>query len=151
MAEIGIELRPATLADLEAVLVLLQRDSIALPHEGQNRYVDYVKTYADIEASPNDELIVAIRGAEVVGTLQVTFIPGLHGWRAQVEGVRVRDDLRSLGIGGSMMEWVIARARQRGCRLVQLTTNVARKDAQRFYQRLGFTASHVGMKLVLNP
>ncbi len=84
------------------------------------------------------------------GTLQLTFIPGLKsGWRAQVESVRVREDLRNLHIGTRMMEWVIERARQRGCYLLQLTTNAGRKDAQRFYQRLGFQPTHLGMKLYL--
>ena len=82
----------------------------------------------------------------------MTFIPGLSfggTWRAQVEAVRVRNDLRNQRIGTRLMEWVVTRARERGCRLVQLTTNVKRHDAQRFYQRLGFVPSHVGMKLML--
>ena len=70
-------------------------------------------------------------------------------WRALVEGVRVRDDIRNQRIGTRLMEWVIQRARDRKCRLVQLTTNRVRIDAQRFYQRLGFTPSHIGMKLML--
>jgi len=70
-------------------------------------------------------------------------------WRAQVEGVRVREDLRNRRIGTRLMEWAIGRARERGCRLVQLTSNKSRLDARRFYERLGFSASHVGMKLYL--
>jgi GNAT superfamily N-acetyltransferase len=154
MTEPQIQIRRAALADLDTVLAMIQRDSFGYQREDPARRADYVKAFEDIEASPNDELIVATRGGEVVGTLQLTFIPGLSyrgGWRVQVEAVRVRDDLRSLGIGTQLMEWVFAQARERGCRLVQLTTNVARKDAQRFYQRLGFTPSHVGMKLIIDP
>ena len=94
----------------------------------------------------------AVIDGEVVGTLQLTFIPGLSfqgAWRAQVEGVRVRGDLRNRRIGTRLMEWAIGRARDRGCRLVQLMSNQRRLDARRFYERLGFSASHVGMKLHL--
>lgn len=108
--------------------------------------------FVEISAHPDSELIVATLGGEVIGTLQLTFVPGLSSdgaWRAQVEGVRVRADLRSRGIGAQMMAWVIARARERKCWMIQLATNRARVDAHRFYERLGFKASHVGMKLYL--
>jgi GNAT superfamily N-acetyltransferase len=147
-----IEIRQARRNDLAAIVAMLSGDSIAAAREDPAHFDDYVRAFAEIEAAPNTEIIVAVHGGEVVGTLQLTFMPGLSyrgGWRAEVEAVRVRDDLRNLRIGTRMMEWVIARARQRGCKLIQLTTNAARTDAQRFYRRLGFQASHVGMKLIL--
>ena len=148
-----IAIRSAKLDDLDDVLALIHRDSISISeYDHSAGRVDYLKAFEDIERSPNDELVVATLDGTVVGTLQLTFIPGLGyggAWRAQVEAVRVRHDLRNQKIGTTLMEWVIARARDRGCRLVQLTTNARRQDAQRFYQRLGFVASHVGMKLML--
>lgn len=111
-----------------------------------------MEAFAAIQAHPDNELIVATLDGEVVGTLQLTFIPGLSfdgAWRAQVEGVRVREDLRNRGFGARLMEWVIARSRERGCHLIQLTSNQARVDARRFYERLGFKPTHVGMKLHL--
>jgi GNAT superfamily N-acetyltransferase len=147
-----LEIRLARIEDLDGVVAMIQRDSFAYQREDPVHREDYVQAFKEIAASLDNELIVAMRGDELVGTLQVTFIPGLTyrgGWRAQVEAVRVREDLRNLRIGTRMMQWVIARARERGCRLVQLTTNAARSDAQRFYRRLGFEASHVGMKLIL--
>lgn len=150
MSEVSI--RQARREDLDAVLEMIQRDSFAYQREDPASREDYARAFEAIEASAENALIVAERAGEIIGTLQLTFIPGLSyqgGWRAQVEAVRVRADLRNLRIGTQMMEWVIARARERGCRLVQLTTNAARTDAQRFYKRLGFQASHVGMKLIL--
>jgi GNAT superfamily N-acetyltransferase len=90
---------------------------------------------------------------EVVGTLQLSFIPHLvlrGGERAQIEAVRVRSDRRGAGVGEALAQWAIEQARQSGCRLLQLTTNASRADAHRFYQRLGFDVSHVGMKLALH-
>jgi len=145
-------IRPATLDDLDAILAMLQRDSFTYQVENPGERDQYVRAFEEISRDQNNELIVAERDGEIVGTLQLTFIPGLTyrgGWRAQVEAVRVRQDLRNLQIGTRLMEWVIKRSRERGCRIVQLTTNVARIDAQRFYKRLGFEASHVGMKLTL--
>lgn len=112
----------------------------------------HIDAFAAIAGHPDSELIVATLGGEVIATLQLTFIPGLSSggaWRAQVEGVRVRADVRGGGIGGQLMNWVIARARRRKCWLIQLSTNRTRVDAHRFYERLGFRASHAGMKLYL--
>lgn len=152
MIDTSIEIRPANRSDLEAILQMLARDSLASPPENPGRREDYLKAFDAIASHPDNELVVATLGGEVVATLQLTFIPGLGyqgGWRAQVEGVRVRNDVRNLRIGTRLMEWVVSRARSRQCRLIQLTTNAVRKDAQRFYERLGFKPSHVGMKLHL--
>lgn len=112
----------------------------------------YEAAFAAIDADPNNELILAVLAGAPVGMLQLTFIPGLTyqgRWRALIEGVRVSSSARSLGIGGAMLQWAIERARRRGCVMVQLTTDTARKDVLRFYERLGFVASHHGMKLHL--
>jgi GNAT superfamily N-acetyltransferase len=91
-------------------------------------------------------------GPDVVGTAQLTEIPGLSRagtTRLQVEAVRVRADLRGQGIGAALFAWIVDEARRRGCGLVQLTTDTRRREAHRFYERLGFTASHVGFELQL--
>ena len=147
-----IQIRPATQEDLPAIVQMLIRDSLQNPPPQDYPTKEQIAAFHLIAAHPDNEIIVAIMHGEVIGTLQITFIPGLSHkgtWRAEVEGVRVREELRNRRIGTLMMEWVFRRARERGCSLVQLTTNRARTDAQRFYQRLGFQASHVGMKFHL--
>ncbi|WP_204764014.1 GNAT family N-acetyltransferase [Lentzea nigeriaca] len=112
----------------------------------------YLKAFEVIDADPHQFLAVAESDGEVVGTLQLTFTSGLSRLgmaRATVEAVRVRSDQRGNGLGERLLRWAIDEARARGCGLVQLTTDASRVDAHRFYERLGFTASHVGMKLPL--
>ena len=112
----------------------------------------YTAAFAAIAADPRNELMVAVRGDSVVGCLQLTFIPGLSrrgAERAQIESVRVARRERGRGLGRQLFEWAIVRARTRGCALVQLTTDKTRPDAHRFYETLGFAASHDGMKLAL--
>jgi GNAT superfamily N-acetyltransferase len=148
--ESSFEIRLAQRRDLPVIVEMLERDSVSQPSTQFGTREQQIKTFEEISAHPDNELIVATLAGEVVATLQLTFIPGLgYGWRAQVEGVRVREDIRNQRIGSRLMEWVIQRARDRQCQLVQLTTNRARVDAQRFYGHLGFKPSHVGMKLYL--
>lgn len=112
----------------------------------------YYDAFEEISADPHHELVVAERGGEVVGTLQLTVLPGIArqgGKRAQIEAVHVDARFRGKGIGHALLAWAIGRARQEGCRLVQLTTDKSRLEAHRFYERLGFVASHEGMKLLL--
>ena len=112
----------------------------------------YVEALRAIQAEPNSRQLVAVEDGAIVGCFQLNFLPGLgrHGsWRAQIESVRVATQRRNGGIGAAMMRWAIEQARQRGCALVQLTTDKRRADAHRFYRRLGFEASHEGMKLML--
>jgi GNAT superfamily N-acetyltransferase len=112
----------------------------------------YYDAFEAIDPDPNNELIVAEADGEVIGTLQLMFLPSISyqgGTRAQVESVRVAQHLRGQGIGAEMMTWTIERARQRGCHMVQLTSHKSRVDAHRFYERLGFTKSHIGMKINL--
>ena len=147
-----IEIRPAVRADLEAIIQLILRDSLPASPPQVGPTNEQIEAFEAIASHPDNEIVVATLDEEVIATFQLTFIPGLSfqgAWRAQLEAFRVREDMRSQGIGTRLMEWVIRRARDRGCRLLQLTTNRARVDAQRFYQRLGFIASHTGMKLHL--
>ena len=112
----------------------------------------YLAAFKAIESDSNNELVLACLGKRVVGVLQLTFIPYLTyqgSWRALVEGVRVDSNTRSAGIGKALFEWAINRARERGCHLIQLTTDKSRPDALRFYEALGFVATHEGMKLHL--
>jgi GNAT superfamily N-acetyltransferase len=131
---------------------MLQRDSVSDFSGDFGAVEQQLKAFEEISSHPDNELVVATLEGEIVGTLQLTFIPGMSyqgAWRAQVEGVRVRDDICNQRIGTRLMEWVIQRARDRQCRIIQLTTNKVRVGAQRFYQRLGFSPSHIGMKLAL--
>ena len=144
--------REAVRADLPAVLDLLADDVLGKARDHTEVDEAYERAFADITADPRNEEIVAERAGELVGCLQITYIPGLgrHGAeRALIESVRVRADQRGQGLGRRMMEWAVDRARERGCALVQLTTDKSREDAHRFYRNLGFEASHEGMKLHL--
>ncbi|MBB5827895.1 GNAT family N-acetyltransferase [Micromonospora carbonacea] len=145
-------LREAVRADLPAILALLADDVLGRTRDVGEVDDAYERAFADISADPRNHLVVADDDGVVVGCLQITYIPGLgrHGAeRSLVEAVRVRSDRRGQGLGGEMIRWAIDQARQRGCGLVQLTTDKSRTDAHRFYLALGFVASHEGMKLPL--
>lgn len=150
-----VRLRRATMDDVAAIVALLVDDPLGSGREGTRDGGDlapYVAAFDAIEKDPHQLLVVAVTGTAVVGTLQLTFIPGLSrrgALRAQVEAVRVAADHRSGGLGAAMMQWAVAAARRRGCAVVQLTTDKSRLDAHRFYDRLGFVASHEGYKLAL--
>ena len=150
----GVVFRKARLEDLRAILELLNDGKMGNVSERIEDSMPrlYTDAFALLDGDPNQLLLVGEIGGRIVASLQLTFIPGIAhqgAWRAQVEAVRVARELRGQGIGEAMMRHVIALARERGCALLQLTTNKARDDAQRFYRRLGFTASHEGMKLRL--
>lgn len=144
--------REAIRADLPAIIGLLADD---VPGKARDfAVVDeaYERAFAAIEADTRNFVMVADDSGEIVACVQVTYIPGLgrHGAeRALIEAVRVRSDRRGQGLGGVLTRWVIEQARIRGCALVQLTSDKTRTDAHRFYTRLGFVASHEGMKLIL--
>lgn len=154
MNEPDLVFRQARRSDLDRVVWLLADDPL-----GSRREVfadplpdGYVRAFESIDADPNNELVVVEREGVVVGVLQITFLPGMTyqgAWRAQIEGVRVAADLRSSGVGRRMFLWAMDRAAGRGCHLVQLTSDKARPDAIRFYESLGFVASHEGMKFQL--
>ena len=146
--------RRATADDLTTIVTMLADDVLGASRERLETPLPqpYVTAFAEIDLDPNNELVVACLGVAVVGVLQLTFIPSLShvgSRRALIEGVRVSSAHRSSGIGTKMLEWAIARARERGCRMLQLTTDKRRPDAKRFYEALGFVASHDGMKLPL--
>ncbi|MFR9731344.1 N-acetyltransferase family protein [Saccharopolyspora sp. MS10] len=144
-------LRRAVEADLPAIVDLLADDSLGRTRERPGD-PGYAAAFAAIDADPNQLLAVAELDGAIVGTLQLTFIPGLShagATRAQLEAVRIRADRRGGGLGRELVEWAVRQARQRGARIVQLTSNASRQRAHRFYERLGFELSHVGMKLDL--
>ena len=144
-------LREARREDVPEIVALLADDAIGSGREGPADDA-YYAAFALIAADQRNQLLVAEAGGRIVGTLQLTMIPGLsrHGMvRAQIEGVRVSSDQRGKGLGGRMIEWAIEVARAQGCGLVQLTSDKRRPDAVRFYESLGFTASHEGLKLPL--
>ncbi|MBG6067136.1 GNAT family N-acetyltransferase [Micromonospora ureilytica] len=144
--------REAVRADLPAVIALLADDVLGKARDFTEVDEAYERAFAAIDADPRNQLIVAERAGELVGCLQITYIPGLgrHGGeRSLIESVRVRSDRRGQGLGRDLMTWAVDQARQRGCALVQLTTDKTREDAHRFYLSLGFVASHEGMKLAL--
>lgn len=149
-----LSFRQATAADVPAIVGLLADDILGATRERFETPLpaSYLQAFEEIDADPNNELVVACLDDVVVGVLQLTFIPYLThqgSRRALIEGVRVARSHRSAGLGKQLFEWAIARARERGCRMVQLTTDKTRPDARRFYEALGFVASHEGMKLAL--
>jgi GNAT superfamily N-acetyltransferase len=154
----SILLRRAVHDDLTAILNLLADDPISASRGDSARpeyRPAYERAFAAIDADAAQQLLVAVSDAgEVLATMQLTVIPGLArvgASRLQIEAVRVRSDQRSRGIGGAMISWAMGRAPGLGAPLVQLTSDAARVDAHRFYERLGFTASHVGFKYVAVP
>jgi ribosomal protein S18 acetylase RimI-like enzyme len=150
-----IEIRPAVRAEVPAIVALLADDPIGA---GREQNIDplpnaYYEAFDDIAAVPGNFLLVAEAGGAIVGCLQLTIIPGLSRAgikRGQIEGVRVAGAWRRGGVGESLVRHAIELAREAGCGLVQLTSDNARTDARRFYERLGFGASHVGLKLTLD-
>ncbi|MFF7439555.1 GNAT family N-acetyltransferase [Streptomyces sp. NPDC008122] len=145
-------LRPATRAELPAVLALLADEDRVVDPASVVVTEAYERAFADIEADPRNEMLVLVDDGLVLGCLQATYVPGLGkggAERALIEAVRIRADRRGDGLGRELMERAVARAKERGCALVQLTSNKQRTDAHRFYARLGFARSHDGFKLAL--
>lgn len=144
----NIEIRRAVADDVPAIVAMLADDPLGAKRERPGDPA-YAKAFEEIDTDPRQLLVVAVAGDEVVGTLQLTFIPGLSrrgATRAQIEAVRVRSDQRGGGLGARLIQWAIDTARDHGAALVQLTTDATRKDAHRFYERQGFTPTHTGMK-----
>ena len=143
--------RRAVADDLPAIVALLADDPIGAGRETPGD-PSYIAAFAAIERDPNQLLAVAERNGQLIGVLQLSFIPGLARrglWRGQIEGVRVAATERGTGIGRAMLQWAIEECRKRGCGLVQLTSDKRRTDAHRFYRALGFEATHEGYKLDL--
>lgn len=149
-----LKFRQATREDLPEIVRMLTDDFLGATRERYENPLpeSYVKAFEEIEADKNSELIVAENDGVIVGTLQITFTPSISfqgGKRATIESVRVDDKFRGQGLGKELMNWAIERARKEDCVAIQLTTNSDRRDAQRFYENLGFKGSHLGMKLYL--
>jgi GNAT superfamily N-acetyltransferase len=149
-----LHFRLATPDDLLDIIKMLSDDKLGSTREqiGENISENYKKAFENIAKDPNQELTVVEMGVKKVGTFQLTFIQYLThqgGLRAQVEAVRSHSDYRGQGIGSKMFEYIKARAKQKGCNMVQLTTDKQRPEALRFYESLGYVASHEGMKLKL--
>jgi ribosomal protein S18 acetylase RimI-like enzyme len=150
----NLSFRPALRQDLAAIVALLADDHLGKTRERPGLPLDpaYFPAFEAIDRDPNQLLAIAERAEELVGCLQITFIPGLSHmgvWRGQIESVRIASSCRGEGLGGVMFRWAIGQCRARGCGLVQLTTDKNRLDALRFYEDLGFEASHEGLKLSL--
>jgi len=146
--------RPASREDLPDIVRMLADDALGSRREKFEEPLpeSYYAAFEQIDHDPNHELIVVEMDGVVIGTLHLMFLPSISyqgGVRAQVESVRIDKKFQSKGIGSQMMEWAIERAKERGAHIVQLTTHQSREDAHRFYERLGFMGSHLGMKLRL--
>jgi GNAT superfamily N-acetyltransferase len=150
----SVAFRRAASGDLEAIVGLLADDPIGSARESVGAPLDlcYEAAFAAIVSDPNQLLAVADRDGRVIGVVQLSFIPGLARrgmWRGQIEGVRIAGTERGAGTGRAMLMWAVEACRQRGCGLVQLTSDKRRHDAHRFYGALGFEATHEGYKLAL--
>ncbi|MGJ5754683.1 N-acetylglutamate synthase-like GNAT family acetyltransferase [Streptomyces puniciscabiei] len=147
-----LEIRRATDDDLPAIVAMLADDPLGARRESPDDMAPYRAALERLEADPNQHLVVAVREDRVIGTLQLTVIPGLShkgATRALIEAVRIHPDERGSGLGTRLIEWAIDTARRLDCRMVQLTSDKTRTDAHRFYERLGFSATHEGFKLPL--
>ncbi len=146
--------RAAVRTDLPDIVRMLADDALGATREAYASPLpaSYYAAFDAIDRDPNNELVVAEIDRRVVGVLQLTYIPYMTyrgSWRALIEGVRIESSLRASGIGRKLFTWAIRRAQDRGCKLIQLTSDKARPDAIRFYESLGFVASHEGLKLHL--
>ncbi len=150
-----IAFRPATRDDVAAVVQLLAIDDLGKTREIRSdaSLTAYLDAFDAIERDPGHEVIVIEDDEGLAGTMQLSYIPNLTfqgATRCQIEGVRIAHRVRDSGLGREMIEWAVARARDKGCRIVQLTSNRTRDGALSFYERLGFQASHVGFKMYLD-
>lgn len=151
---IHLNYRPARTSDLRKLIELLANDPLGQGREENAESINprYLRALEHIDSDPNNVVYVVEQGSTLAGMLQLTFIPSLThtgSWRCQVEGVRIHQAFRNRGIGSQMLEFAINQAKQRDCSLVQLTSDKVRDEAKRFYERMGFIASHEGMKLKL--
>ncbi len=150
----SLSFREAGAADLPAIVAMIADDETARHREDPSEPLDprYLAAFEAIDSDPNQQLILAELDGRPAGTMQLSYLPGLSfrgSWRQQIEAVRIASDLRGHGLGEEMIRWAIDQARARDCKLVQLTSTSTRIAAHRFYERLGFTRSHVGMKIHL--
>ncbi|RWO29798.1 MAG: GNAT family N-acetyltransferase [Mesorhizobium sp.] len=149
-----IKFRRAQAPDLPAIVALLADDALGAGREDPSTPLvpSYLDAFSAIDSDPNQLLAVAVEAGQVIGTLQLSFVPGISrrgAWRGQIEGVRVAQQWRSRGVGKQMIEWAVEECRSRNCSFVQLTTDKSRRKAHAFYEGLGFIASHLGYKMAL--
>ncbi|RWG86551.1 MAG: GNAT family N-acetyltransferase [Mesorhizobium sp.] len=149
-----VQIRRARQADLPAIVAMLADDALGRAREDTRMPLAqaYLDAFSAVDGDPNQLLAVMTDGAAIIGTLQISFLAGLSlrgAWRGQIEAVRIAAGRRGERLGQRLLEWAVERCRERGCKVVQLTTNKSRLDAHRFYERLGFKASHIGYKLEL--
>ncbi|MEU6771605.1 GNAT family N-acetyltransferase [Streptomyces sp. NPDC046759] len=147
-----LEIRRATADDLPAIVAMLADDPLGAARESPDDMAPYQAALERLETDPHQHLVVAVREGRLIGTLQLTIVPGLShrgATRALIEAVRVHADERGSGLGSLLIEWAIDTARRLECGMVQLTSDKTRTDAHRFYERLGFSATHEGFKLRL--
>ena len=154
MSECDIIFRRAVEADLCAIVKMLSDDPIGVAREEPAEPLPkaYLDAFRAISVDNNQLLVVAVNSKTIVGTMQLSFIPGIARtgmWRGQIEAVRVLKKYRNTGLGRRMLCWSIERCKEKGCGIVQLTTDKKRTKAHRFYNSMGFVASHEGYKLVL--
>ena len=150
--KMNLKFREASERDVPALVQLLANDVLGTKREDTSTPMnpDYLAAFHSIQMDPNNELTVVESDGNLVGMLQLTFIPYLThkgSWRCLIEGVRIADSYRGKGLGTEFINWAIERARQRNCSIVQLTSDKQRPDAIRFYEALGFQATHEGFKL----
>ncbi len=148
-----LRIRPAHRDDVPAIVAMLADDPLGAAREDLADPRPYDTAYDRVQADAGQHLVVAERDGTVVGTLQLSIIPGLSrrgATRSIIEGVRVAREERGSGLGTELVTWAVEESRRLGCTLVQLTSDASRTDARRFYERLGFVASHVGLKLQLD-
>jgi GNAT superfamily N-acetyltransferase len=148
----GIIIRRARESDLSQLIAMFAADDVGGHGDttDADAYDDYLRAFNMIDASQNEQLFVAERDGEVVGTFQILFnrtLTGRGSLSMIIEAVQTRPDMRGQGIGAQMIGYAIEEAKRRDCRLVQLTSSAARTDAHRFYERLGFAKSHAGFKM----
>ncbi len=150
----NIMIRKATEKDLSSIIKLLANDPLGQKRENYQEPLpeSYQKAFFEINEDKNNFLIVVEEKGAIIGVLQLTFIPYLTyqgSKRALIEGVRIDESYRGRGLGKALIEWALAKSREQGCRMVQLTTDKTRTDALEFYKKLGFVASHEGLKIHL--
>ena len=149
-----MQIRPASTKDVSAIVALLANDKLGRLREDYRDPLpnSYLQAFERIASDSNQHLVVLEDQGQLIGTLQLTFIPYLTyqgGVRAQIEAVRIHSDYRGQGLGEKLFRWAIDQAATEGAHVVQLTTDKKRPEAVRFYEKLGFVASHEGMKLHL--
>lgn len=148
-----VVIRRATSADVAGIVAMIADDQLGATRESTEDLTPYLDAFERIDADPNQLLMVAERNDELVGTMQLTIIPGLSrrgSSRGLIEAVRVAAPARGAGLGTTLIQWAIEESRARGCTLVQLTSDKSRTAAHRFYDRLGFHNTHEGFKLKLS-